>query len=141
MLCVKWDQSGIVYYEHLKPGETVKAQGYRHQMIYLNHSLIERQPEWARRHGKVILLNDIAPSHTAKPVKDTLKLLGWNILSHLLYPSYLAPSDYPPFASMGPVFAEQYLSNFEEVRKWLDEWFAAKDRQFFWQVFHKLPER
>ena len=73
MLCVWWDQSGIVYYELLKPGETVNAQRYRQQMINLNHALIERRPEWARRHGKVIVLHDNAPSHTAKPVKDTLK--------------------------------------------------------------------
>ncbi|KAL6254101.1 hypothetical protein P5V15_014721 [Pogonomyrmex californicus] len=64
MLCVWWDQSGIVYYELLKPGETVNTQRYRQQVINLNHALIERRPEWARRHGKVILLHDNAPSHS-----------------------------------------------------------------------------
>ncbi|KAL6255597.1 hypothetical protein P5V15_012746 [Pogonomyrmex californicus] len=33
---------------------------------------------------------------------------------------------------MGHALAEQHFSNFEEVGKWLDEWFAAKDKQFFW---------
>ncbi|KAL6253754.1 hypothetical protein P5V15_015558 [Pogonomyrmex californicus] len=95
-------------------------------MINLNHALIERRPEWARRHGKVILLHDNAPSHTAKPVKDTLKSLGWDILPHPPYSLDLAPSDYHLFASMGHALAEQHFSNFEEVGKWLDEWFAAK---------------
>ncbi|KAL6264203.1 hypothetical protein P5V15_004285 [Pogonomyrmex californicus] len=63
MLCVWWDQSGIVYYELFKPGETVNTQRYRQQMINLNHALIERRPEWARRHGKVILLQ-CAVSHS-----------------------------------------------------------------------------
>ncbi|KAL6258324.1 hypothetical protein P5V15_010271 [Pogonomyrmex californicus] len=110
-------------------------------MINLNHALIERRPEWARRHGKVILLHDNAPSHTAKPMKDTLKSLGWDILPHPPYSPDLAPSDYHLFATMGHALAEQHFSNFEEVGKWLDEWFAAKDKQFFWHGIHKLPER
>ena len=53
---------------------------YRQQMINLNQALIEKRPEWAKRHGKVILLHDNAPSHTSKLAKDTLKSLGWDIL-------------------------------------------------------------
>ncbi|GFQ73297.1 mariner Mos1 transposase [Trichonephila clavata] len=76
-------------------------------MINLNHALIERRLEWARRHGKVILLNDNTPSSTAKPVKDTLKSLRWDIFPHPPYSSDLAPSDYFLFASMRPMFAKQ----------------------------------
>jgi hypothetical protein len=42
-------------------------------LINLNHALIEKQPEWPKRHGKVILLQDNDPSHTSKLAKDTLK--------------------------------------------------------------------
>jgi len=27
------------------------------------------------------------------------------------------------------------------VKKWLDEWFAAKGEDFYWHGIHKLPER
>ena len=37
MLCVWWDQRGMVYHELLKPGGTVNAQCYRQQMINLNN--------------------------------------------------------------------------------------------------------
>lgn len=130
-----------MYYELLKPGETVNAQRYRHQLNNLNLALIEKRPEWARRHGKVILLHDNAPSHASKLVKETLKSLGWDILQHPPYSPELAPSDYHLFASMGHALAEQHFSNFEEVEKWLNEWFAAKGKQFFWQGIHNLPER
>ncbi|GFQ88228.1 mariner Mos1 transposase [Trichonephila clavata] len=73
----------------------------------VNHALIERRPEKAKRHGKVILLYDNALSHTAKPVKDTLKSLGWDILPSPPYSSDLAPYDYPLFASMGLALTEQ----------------------------------
>ena len=85
MLCIWWDQCGLVYCELLKPGETVNTDRYRQQIINLNHALIEKRLEWARKHGKVIQQHDNAPSHTAKVVKNTLKALNvcriqWSIL-------------------------------------------------------------
>ena len=94
MLCVWW-----VYHKLLKPGETVNTDRYRQQMNNLNHALIEK-PDWARRHGKVILLHDNAPPHKAKPVQDTVKTLGWELLPHPPYLPDLAPSDYHWFSSM-----------------------------------------
>nr|KAF6369023.1 hypothetical protein mMyoMyo1_010429 [Myotis myotis] len=85
MLCIWWDQEGVVCYELLKPGETVNTECYQQQIINLNHSLIMKQPECARRHSKVILLHDDTPSHTSKPLKDTLKDLAWEVLTHPLY--------------------------------------------------------
>ena len=65
MLCVWWDQRGVVYHELLKAGETVDGPRYKQQLINLNDVLLEKRPEWARRHGKVILLHDNAPCHKA----------------------------------------------------------------------------
>ena len=45
MLCVWWDQKGMVYYELLKPGETVNIKRYQQQLIDLNHSLLKKRPE------------------------------------------------------------------------------------------------
>ena len=39
---------------------------------------------------------------------------------------------------MGHALAEQH---FEEVGKWLNEWFASKEKHFFWQGIHNLHER
>ena len=32
MLCVWWDQKGMIYYELLKPGETINTEHYRQQI-------------------------------------------------------------------------------------------------------------
>ena len=141
MLCVWWDQKGIVYYELLKPGETVNAQRYRQQMINLNHALIEKRPEWDTRHERLIFQHDNAPAHTSKVVKDTISALRWDVLSHPPYSPDLAPSDYHLFASMGHALAEQRFCSYEEVGKWLDGWMASKNERFYWQGIHKLPER
>ena len=42
---------------------------------------------------------------------------------------------------MGHALAEQHFGSYEEVKKWLDEWFALKDQRFYWQGIHKLAER
>jgi len=53
----------------------------------------------------------------------------------------LALSDYHLFASIGHALAEQCFGSYEDVKKWLDEWFAAKGEDFYWRGIHKLLER
>jgi hypothetical protein len=36
-----------MYFELLKPGETVNIDRYWQQIINLNHALIEKRPVWA----------------------------------------------------------------------------------------------
>lgn len=141
MLCVWWDQKGVIYYELLRPGETVNTARYQQQLIDLNRALQRKRPEYQKRQHKVIFLHDNAPSHTARPVRDTLEALNWEVLAHAAYSPDLAPSDYHLFASMGHALAEQHFASFENVEEWLDEWFAAKDEDFYWRGIHKLPER
>jgi len=41
---------------------------------------------------------------------------------------------------MGHALAEQRFSSYKDVKKWLDEWFAAKGEDFYWRGIHKLPK-
>lgn len=34
-----------------------------------------------------------------------------------------------------------YSCSFENVKKWLNDWFGSINQQFFWRGIHKLPER
>ena len=131
---VWWNQKDVIYYELLKPGETVNTERYRQQMIDLNRALREKRPEYKKGQYKVILLHNNAPSHTAKPVKETIEAFSWEILSHAAYSPDLAPSDYYLFASMGHALSDQHFTSYENVRKWFDDWFASKERQFFFGV-------
>ena len=38
MLCIWWDQEGVVYHELLKPGETMTDVRYKQQLMKLNHT-------------------------------------------------------------------------------------------------------
>ena len=64
------------------------------------------------------------------------------MLPHPAYSPDLALSDYHLFSLMDHALAEWHFDSYEDgVRKWLDEWFASKDEEFFWHGVHKLPER
>ncbi|EFN89644.1 Histone-lysine N-methyltransferase SETMAR, partial [Harpegnathos saltator] len=90
---------------------------------------------------KVILLHDNAPSRTAKLVKETIETFSWEILSHAAYSPDLAPPGYYLFASMGHALAEQRFASCENLRKWLGDWFASKEKQLSWRGIHKLSDR
>ena len=92
-------------------------------------------PECSRRHGKVILLHDDAP------VKDPLKDLAWEVVTHPPFSPDLAPSDYHLFQSMAHTLSEQHFKMYEEVENWVSEWFASKQGKFYWDGIYKLPER
>jgi len=71
---------------------------YQQQLIDLNCSLLKKRPKYQKRQHKVIFLHDNAPSHMAKPVRDTLEAFSWEVLPHAAYSPDLAPSDYHLFA-------------------------------------------
>ena len=139
--CVWQDQKGFIYYELLKPGETVNTNRYQQQMIDLNRALQEKRPDYRRSQHKVISLHDNAPSHTAKRVKEMIETFSWEILAHTAYSPDLAPSDDHLFASLGHALTEQRFTWYGNVREWLDNWFDLKDEQFYWRGIHHLPER
>ncbi|UYV61859.1 SETMAR [Cordylochernes scorpioides] len=101
MLCIWWDQTGVVYFELLKPGKMVNTSRYEQQMHSLREALNEKRPEWREKHNNLILQNDNAPAHNATVVKNTIKDLGWELFPHPPYSPDLAPSNYHLFTSLG----------------------------------------
>lgn len=141
MLCVFWDQAGLVYYELLQPGETVDAPCYQRQLSSLEQAVRQKRPQSRLSREKPLLLHDNAPAHRARPTRETLDASIFEVLSHPPYSPDLAPSDYHLFASMGHALKEQRFSNSEEVGNWLDSWFASKDGDFFRHGIRALPQR
>ena len=71
----------VVYYDFLKPDETVNFDHYQNQIVGLKKCLIAKRPECSNRHGKVIWLHDNSQGHTSKGVKSMLNL-SWKVLTH-----------------------------------------------------------
>ena len=141
MLCVWWDQDGIVYFELLQPGETVNTARYQQQLISLQRALDEKRPIWRERHNKLILLHDNAPSHTAEAVKNTIEEFQWETLPHPAYSPDLAPSDYHLFSTLENALKQQRFDSFENVEIWVQSFFDQKNKDFYRRGIRALPER
>lgn len=141
MLCIWWDMKGIVYYELLKPSEKITGEVYRRQLMRLKRMVEQNRPEWENRHDKLIFLHDNAKPHTAIVVKNYLEGQDWEVLAHPPYSPDIAPSDYYLFRTMQNDLTNVRFHSYEEIEKWLDDWIASKNEDFFKQGIRKLPER
>ncbi|GFW71780.1 mariner Mos1 transposase [Trichonephila clavipes] len=79
MLCIFRDQERPIYYELLKPGETINTDRYKQQLFNLNDAILEKREQYKKWKHKVIFLDDNAPGHRAKSTKDIVKALGWEL--------------------------------------------------------------
>ena len=93
MLCIWWDQKGVLYYELLKLGETINGERYRTQLICLKRAIAEKRPECATRHEAIISHHDNARPYAVILVKNYLENSGWEVLPHPPYSPDLAPTD------------------------------------------------
>lgn len=141
MLCIWWDQLGVVYYELLNPSETITGALYRTQLMRLSRALKEKRPQYYSRHEKIILLHDNARPHVAAPVKKYLETLDWEVLPHPPYSPDIAPSDYHLFRSMAHALTAQRFTSYQDTKNWVDSWIASKDKEFFRRGIRMLPER
>ena len=141
MLCIWWDMKGVVYHELLTPCETINGERYRRQLMHLKQALIIKRPDWGNRHDKLIFQHDSARPHIAKPVKNHLENVGWEVLPHPPYSPDIAPSDYYLFDCMNNDLIGQRFTSSENIEKWVSDWITSKDEAFFQQGIPKLPER
>ncbi len=141
MLCVFWDMKGIIFYELLKPSETINAERYRQQLRSLSVAIEKNRP--FRGHGKrkIILLHDNARPHVAILTQQTIMELGWEVLPHPAYSPDLAPSDYHLFRSMEHALRGKNFKNNSQIRKLLNSYFASKSASFYRAGIRQLPER
>ena len=100
-------------------------------MINLNQALCEKRWEYQKRQHKVILLHDNAPSHIAKLVKETIEAFGWEILSSACGLLTRLGSVRLPLICIDGTLAQERFTSYEDIRKWLDDWFGSKEQQFF----------
>ena len=140
MLCICWDQLIVVYYELLKPSETITGDRYRTQLMRSGRALKEKRPQYHKRHDKVILHHENSRSHVARPVKTYMETLKWEVVLHPPYSPGVASSDYHLFWSMAHGLVHQYFRSYEEVKKWIDSWIATKDASFFCDGIRQLTE-
>lgn len=141
LLCIWWDQRGVVHYEFLQPGETVTAERYCQQLIRVSDALDAKRPYTGKGRRSVLLLQDNARPHTAKTTVDTITDLGWEILSHPAYSPDFAPSDFHLFRSLQHHLSDSHFTSVDEVHQSLADFINSKQPSFFRGGIRQLPDR
>ena len=139
MLCVWWHQRGVVCYEVLKPGEMVNVKRYQQQLTDLNRSLLEKRPEYRKRHEVIFFMTMLHYKRSTRLA--TRWKVGWEVLPRAAYLPNLARSDYYLFASMCHALAAHRFGSYEDVKKYLDDRFTVKMEHFYCRCIHKLVKR
>ncbi|GJQ74610.1 hypothetical protein Trydic_g21466 [Trypoxylus dichotomus] len=125
-----WDQVDVIYYELLKPNETITEQRYRLQLLRLSRALRGKRPQYEQRHERVILQHDKhnAQPYVAKPIQTYLVTLKWEVLPNPPYSPDIAPSDYHLFWSTVHGLADQQFRLYEDIEK-----SKAPQRRWTWR--------
>ena len=138
LFSIWWDQLGIVYYELLKPTETIIED--RHRLAFQLNIEVKR-PLYEQRHYKMILQYDNAWPHVAKRAKMYLETFKGGVLPYSPSSPDNVRSDYHLFRSMPHSLAEQHFYSYEDTRKSVDSWLASKDVSFFRCGIQMLTEK
>ena len=81
-----FEDADVIYYELLKPNETITRERYRTQLIRLSRTLRDKQPRYEQRHKKVVFQHENACLMLPNPLKPT-----WKRLNGKSYPTRCIP--------------------------------------------------
>ena len=84
-----FEDADVIYYELLKPNETITGKRYRTLLIRLSRGLREKWQQCEQRNEKVILQHENARPYVAKPVTTYLETLKWELLPYSPYSQIL----------------------------------------------------
>ena len=85
--------------------------------------------------------NNARSHHTLLETCQKLLQLGWDVLTHLPYFPDFAPLDILLFRSPQNSLRGKVFDSDDDVKQYLDQFFAAKDQNFSEHRIMKLPER
>ena len=73
LIYIWWDEWDVLYYELLKPGETVTGKYYSLQLNHLAEKIQEKRPYTGRGYRPVILQHNNAEPHRSSVVYQTTR--------------------------------------------------------------------
>lgn len=140
MVTVWWCTAGIIHYNFLKPGETITAVTYCHEIDEMHRKLTSLCPALVNRKGP-ILQHDNARPHVAQETLKKLNELGYETLPHPPYSPDLAPTDYHIFKHLEHFLREQLLNDREHAENAFREFVESRTSDFYDKGIKKLISR
>ncbi|GFT97815.1 uncharacterized protein TNCV_4587241 [Trichonephila clavipes] len=86
----------------------------------------------------VLLLHDIARSHTCLTTRELIESFGWEVLGHALYSPNLSPSEFHLFLCLKHSLSGKCFSDNEEGKAAMNSWPPGPAADFFEEGFQNL---
>ncbi|KFD55948.1 hypothetical protein M513_03072 [Trichuris suis] len=138
LLCVWWDQEGVLYHELLQPQQAMNTCRYSAQLPKLKEALQKkRTTHGSNLNNRVILMQE----NIGKQVTDICVQLDWEWTIQPMFSSDICPSDYYLFPSMEQELCGHQFTNVVEIEKWVTDFFSSRPVNFYRYGIHMLPER
>lgn len=137
MLCCWWNSRGAIYWELMKPGQTITKEVYIRQLEEVRKALENQGVDQT----KILYIQDNARPHIAKDTLIKIASNGWKLIKHAPYSPDLALSDYHLFRVMSACLRKESFKNSDEVEKWLSVFFTSHDATFYLYGMKKLRKR
>ena len=140
MLCIWWGWKGVLYYELLPENQTINSNKYCSQLDQLKAALDEKHPELVNR-KRIIFHQDNARLYVSLMTRQKLLQLGWEVLIHPPYSPDIEPLDFHLFRSLQNSLSGKNFNPLEDCKRYLEQFFAQKDKKFWEDGIMKLPEK
>jgi hypothetical protein len=123
-------------------GSTTNAEVYSQELQKMYTVLLEKYPALVNR-KRVLLRQNNARPHTAKKTLQKIEELeGIELLPHPALSPDLEQSDYYYlFRSMAQFLRGKKFQSVADVEVTVEEFFASKDKEWFYQAFKELAEK
>jgi transposase len=140
MLTVFFDSEGVVHYEFLPQGRTVKKEYYLQVMQRLREAGRKKRPD-AWRENRWMLQRDNATSHSSFLVRDILAKHATTVLPQPPYSPDLAPADFFLFPKLKSTLKGRRFESIEAIRTNSLAHLRSIPKTAFQECFRTLKER
>ena len=123
MFCVWWDQKGVIYYELLKTWVHTATTNDRFESSFTWKTTRISKKATTKQFCFMIMHHHIQQNRSRKRLKSSVGKYFRTRLTHQTWPRRLLFICIDGARTFWPAF--HFLRN---VRKWLDDWFASKER-------------
>lgn len=140
MVTVWWCSVGVIHYNFLKSGETMKGETYCAEIDKMHEKLCQKMPALVNRKSP-ILLHDNATPHTSRLTLQKLNQLQYEVLPHPPYSPDLSPTDFHFFKHLELFIRQKKFTDQTMVEESFRSFIESRDANFYSDGINKLVSR
>jgi histone-lysine N-methyltransferase SETMAR len=119
----------------------INVEVYSQQLEKMYTVLLKNYPALVNRKHVLLQQDNARPQTAKKTLQKIEELEGIELLPHPTFSPDLEPSDYYLFCSMAQFLCDKKFLSVADAEVAVEELFASKDKEWFYQAFKELAEK